>query len=292
MKRCISCGNTYESDDWKCHGCGTGPEHRSGFLSFLMNPPQEPESYDHRYFPELFELENRHFWFQYRNGLIVWALQTYFPCIHNILEIGCGTGCVLKEIHQSFSQVKLSGSDLYSEGLQFAHTRVPQASFYQMDAYDIPFRNEFDVILALDVIEHIEDDEKALAEIYRAIRLGGGLILTVPQHGWLWSVHDEKAYHKRRYSWQMLRRKMSSCGFDMVYHTSFISLLLPVMVVSRMYTDLFMKDRGSYDPLRELKVGPFLNHIFGMICTMEGYVLMKGFRMPVGGSLLCIGVKK
>ncbi len=69
----------------------------------------------------------------------------------------------------------------------------------QFDACAIPYKAEFDVIGAFDVIEHIEEDTAALTQMYQALKPGGGLLITVPQHRFLWSAVDEMSYHKRRY---------------------------------------------------------------------------------------------
>ena len=150
---------------------------------------------------------------------------------------------------------------------------------------------EFDLILALDILEHIQDDGKALDEIYRSLKTGGGLIVTVPQHRWLWSRQDEKAFHARRYAKQELMQKLSDSGFLLVYATSFITLLLPVMILSRLYAQLALSRQKEYDPLRELRMSPALSRILGLVCAAEEHIVKTGTFLPVGGSLLCIARK-
>ena len=77
-----------------------------------------------------------------------------------------------------------------------------------MDARRIPFEREFDVVGAFDVLEHIVEDEDVLGQMFKATRPGGGLLVTVPQHPFLWSASDEHAMHQRRYSRAELRRKV------------------------------------------------------------------------------------
>jgi trans-aconitate methyltransferase len=291
MKICIACGHQLDLMDWKCQYCGNVPINKSGIVSLLMDSQSDHDSFDADYFPELFKLENEHFWFNYRNRLILWALETYIPSAQNILEIGCGTGFVLSEIYRRLPGIQISGSDLYLEGLKFANERVPDATFYQMDARRIPFREEFDLILALDILEHIEDDVKVLVEMHGALKENGRIILTVPQHRWLWSMHDVKAYHKRRYIRSELERKMSSYGFQVVHQTSFISFLLPAMAISRIFREISSNVHKKYDPMQELRINPVLNKIINNICLMEERILKRGISMHAGGSLLCIGRK-
>jgi trans-aconitate methyltransferase len=291
MKICIACGKSFTSVDWDCPYCGKAPVLNGEFLSFISDEVKSSESYDSRYFSELYQLESGHFWFQYRNRRILWALKTFFPSTRDVLEIGCGTGFVINNIRHQYPNLTISGSDLYLEGLNFARERVPDADFYQMDARSLPFQKEFDLILALDILEHIEDDQKALAEMYRTLKEGGGIILTVPQHRWLWSMQDVKSFHKRRYSRQELEEKMTNCGISVVHQTSYISFLLPIMIISRLYAQLFLNDRREYDPMRELRIRPALNSILNIICMVEEKILKRGIRLGVGGSMLCVGKK-
>ena len=113
-----------------------------------------------------------------------------------------------------------SGSDVLCAGLDYARRRVRTANLSQMDATRMPFFNEFDVICAFDVIEHIEADTSVLAEMHRATKPGGGIVLTVPQHKWLWSAADDYAHHVRRYSRSELTKKVKSAGFEPLIVTS------------------------------------------------------------------------
>ena len=203
--------------------------------------------------------------------------------------IGCGTGFVLSGIQREFQDIKLFGSDIFSEGLVYAEERVPEATFFQMDARNIPFENEFDVIGAFDVIEHIEEDEVVFSQIFRAVKSGGGIILTVPQHQWLWSKNDEIACHKRRYSPKGLMAKVEKAGFRILRLTSFVSFLLPLMAASRLRWRLGtmeQKDSGS-----ELRQPPFINVLLKGVLGIERSLIRKGASFPAGGSLLCVGLK-
>jgi SAM-dependent methyltransferase len=291
MRVCTFCGQRFASNDWQCPRCGWAPLIRKGFISFLNEDPLSGESFDSEYFAMLYHLEKENFWFQHRTRLIIRAIEEYFPCNKKILEIGCGTGLVLSEVGRSFSDVSLSGSDLFVEGLHFAKSRMPGVAFYQMDACCMPFEDEFDLILALDVLEHIEDDSRVISELYRSLKYGGGLIITVPQHQRLWSVQDEKAYHKRRYARKELVDKLGKNGFQVIYATSFITLLLPVLVFSRIYDRIIRRNQHEYDPMRELRIAYSLNRILCIISKTEGLLLRAGISLPVGGSLLCIGRK-
>ncbi|MFL6597718.1 MAG: class I SAM-dependent methyltransferase [Chthoniobacterales bacterium] len=237
------------------------------------------------YFARLAAIEEAHFWFRVRNKLIQWALGNYFPDAKSFFEVGCGTGYVLAGIREMSPGTRLVGSDIFTDGLAFAKARLPGAELYQMDARSIPFEGEFDVVGAFDVLEHLVEDNMALAQMFNAARPGGGLLVTVPQQRYLWSASDEHAMHQRRYSRAELRRKVEGAGFQIERITSFNSLLFPLMVWSRM-----QQKRGQdLQRWRELEISQPLNKTLESILKLERLLIEKGVSFPVGGSLLLIG---
>ena len=283
MKRCIACEARFESNDWTCPICRFRPTLRDKIFEFAGDAPDV--GYKAEYFPRLAAIEQAHFWFRARNELIRWALGKYFPDAKSFFEVGCGTGFVLEGIRETFPATRLVGSDIFVDGLAFAKARLPGVEFYQMDARSIPFEREFDVLGAFDVLEHLVEDNKALAQMFNATRSGGGLLVTVPQQRYLWSVSDEHAMHQRRYTCAELRQKVQTAGFQIERITSFNSLLFPLMVWSRMQ----QKRDQEFQPWRELEISPALNKILGSILKLERLLIEKGVSFPVGGSLLLIG---
>ncbi|MGH7738652.1 MAG: class I SAM-dependent methyltransferase, partial [bacterium] len=106
-------------------------------------------------------------------------------------EIGCGTGFVLQALERETAGLELFGSEIHLEGLRYARERLARTELFQMDAQHIPFRNEFGGIGLFDVLEHIADDQAVLRQVHQALVPGGGLVVTVPQHAFLWSRVDE-----------------------------------------------------------------------------------------------------
>ena len=173
MRICTACSKSFDAATWRCPYCGGHPEERNGFPVFAPEFTSDA-GYKDAYFHELVELEARNFWFRARNRLIVWAMCKYFPDAEKFLEIGCGTGFVLSGISATCRTLKLSGSEISSAGLAHASRRVPEADLFQMDARAVPFAEEFDVIGAFDVLEHIEEDESVLEQLHRAVCLAAG----------------------------------------------------------------------------------------------------------------------
>lgn len=239
------------------------------------------------FFRTLSSAEEGHFWFRSRNRLLIWALSTRFPHARNLLEIGCGTGYVLAGIHKALPTLACAGSEVFLEGLAFAQSRLPDVPLFQMSALDIPFDSAFDIVGALDVLEHIDDDAGAVREMFRAVRPGGGILVTVPQHRFLWSQMDEHGFHKRRYTREGLVAKLEAAGFCGTRTTSFVSLLLPLMLVAR----LRPRPRAPFDPLAEFRLGKTLNTALERVMDLERWLITIGARLPAGGSLLAVAYK-
>ena len=291
MKNCLECQRSFSAADWHCPHCGHAPAERGGFLIFAPELAAENDGFNPKFFELMVEVEPAHFWFVSRNRILGDVLRRYFASPAKVLEIGCGTGYVLSGMHEVFPQANLSASDIYTEGLSYAAQRVPDAFLFQMDARHIPFRDEFDLIGAFDVLEHIEDDEAVLAQFFQACKEGGGVALAVPQHRWLWSRMDDFAHHKRRYTRDELVQKLKRAGFSVEYATSFISLLLPLMLAARLLRKPAGIEMEDQMDAAGLSIGKLTNTVLGMVMAVERSLLRLGLRLPLGGSLLVIARK-
>ncbi len=281
MRQCLGCGTRFSGLGAQCPACRAAPILIDGFEAYAPEMARAGGGFKESHFAELAGVEAGHFWFEARNKLISWAINKYCAKRESFLEIGCGTGFVLSSISKQFSFGRLFGSEIFSEGLQFAAQRVPGANFMQMDARKIPFSSEFDVIGAFDVLEHIEEDQVVLEQMHRALRPGGMLLITVPQHDWLWSSSDDYACHVRRYSARECQAKIRDAGFRIVRSTSFVSLLLPLMMASR-----FKKNRqgSSYDVADEFKLSKFVNSALYAALKCELSMIKAGIDFAAGGT--------
>lgn len=225
------------------------------------------EPYDLRI---LAALEERHFWFRSRRRIIVDALRRWFPDAHSYLEIGCGTGYVIRGVREAFPEWRVVASDPLSE----------DAGVQPIDIRDIPFAGEFDVVAAYDILEHIEDDRAAVGQLHRACRPGGGVLLTVPQHAWLWSPADTYAHHCRRYARADLLALLRERGFEILGSTSFHTLNLPLFFLR----SRFLRATGR-DPEATIPAGP-VNWLLERSMEFDRLLIRAGVRLPVGASLL------
>jgi SAM-dependent methyltransferase len=250
------------------------------------------EDYPAEVYDRLCGLEEKHFWFRARNRIILREFRRHLGRLHRprVLEIGCGTGYVLRGL-ASEGSYELTGAEANIAGLRHARIRLPSVEFVQIDARDLPYESAFDAVGAFDVIEHITEDGRVLAGIHRALRPGGVLVVTVPQHQWLWSWADEQARHKRRYGRQELAGKVRAAGFEMLRATSFVTALLPALYVSR-----FARRRERSAPsgidLSELEISQTTNAICGAVMRIDEALIGAGLSLPVGGSLLAVARKQ
>ena len=136
-------------------------------------------------------------------------------------------------------------------------------------------KDTYECIGSFDVIEHIQQDELVLSNFNKSLRRGGLLLLTVPQHPWLWSAADDYAHHVRRYTRSELLCKVRNAGFRSEYCTSFVSLLLPIMALQRI-----LARKNEYDPDTEFKISPLLNNLLFLVMKIEYLFLRIGLRFP------------
>jgi SAM-dependent methyltransferase len=283
MKVCVYCGQVIQGNGWRCPGCDKAPELAGDIPLFAKESAEDYYGYDATLYEELSQLEESNFWFRSRNELIIYAIKKWFPQAGNFLEIGCGTGFVLSHIARNCPSMTLYGSEIYLQGIEYARKRVHQARFFQMDARNIPFESEFELIGIFDCLEHIEEDMTVLKQMNKALCPRGGLVITVPQHPFLWSTHDIAARHVRRYTFSDLKAKINDAGFQIIYQTSFMTILFPLIVIARILKNRLSKEN---DPLAELKLNRYVNLLFEKLMGMERKFITSIAGMPFGSSLL------
>jgi SAM-dependent methyltransferase len=270
---------------WSCRSCGNAIETGDGIPLLAPALAYSTSGMDPELFEPLARWESDNFWFVPRNRLIVGVLDRYFPTAEIVMEIGCGNGFVLSAISELKPWRRLVASELQRAALTTARSRLDsRAEFVQMDARAIPAAETFDVIGAFDVLEHIEDEKAVLTAMHRALRPGGGIALTVPQHPWLWSGTDEAAHHKRRYRRGELEKKVEAAGFRVLFSGSYTALLLPLMILSRL-------NRRANTLHREFELSPLANGVLKAVLNFEVTLTLAGFRFPAGGSRVVVAAK-
>lgn len=239
------------------------------------------ESFEKKYH----EIETEHFWFKSRRSYIRDLLKQT-PKDAKILDIGCSSGVLLNElIEDGFKKEKLYGIDVSEKAIANAKDNG-LTHVYVMDAQEITLKEKFDIIIASDCLEHLQQDEKALQNWYNLLAQGGQIMIFVPAFMSLWSQHDEVNLHYRRYTLSQLKSKVQAAGFkiDKASYWNF-SLFTPVYL-SRKISGLFKLKKKTGD----LSGVPTANGLLYNLINLENKLLRK-VSFPFGVSTFCIAKK-
>lgn len=238
-------------------------------------------------YAEMYKLESFYWWFVARRDLLEWFVKEIVRGFDHpkLLDVGCGTGInfsVLSKCGETFS------SDASEEALKFSKSRGT-TGLVRSDLESLPFEaSTFDVITALDVLEHVDNDLAAMDELSRVTREGGVLVITVPAYGFLWSEHDEALHHRRRYAASELRNKLTNAGFEIERITYYITFLFFPILFMRFAQSLSKK--SIHAKTSHVILPGWLNSFLIGILAFER-VLLRWMNFPFGVSIVCLARK-
>jgi 2-polyprenyl-3-methyl-5-hydroxy-6-metoxy-1,4-benzoquinol methylase len=279
-----------------CQNGGHTYGKNEGIIQLIGNTISEERYFPDNVFEQLYQSEERNFWFQVRNKIIKNCISQHVSSQSRILEVGCGTGFVSRYLKKC--GFHLECADIFFDALQFCKKRDSGDVYYQYNLTDRIFFEEFIAICAFDVLEHIEDDNLVLKNMYDALKPGGFIFITVPADMRLWSPMDVFSEHKRRYSAQELEVKLKLNTFTIIKMSYFMTFLFPLLLFLRKYS--FQGDRMDgkrseqaiqKEMRNELQPSRIMNILFYIIFNME-VPLIRVFNSPFGSSLLCIAQKE
>lgn len=240
--------------------------------------------------------EDSHWWFASRTRALLGILDEWVPGnALRILDVGCGAGNM---IHHLGRYGKVMGIDNNPIPLRIAQQRGYDARL--ASAEDMPFDNEsFELVTALDVIEHCDDDMQILRECYRVCTAGGLIVITVPAFQRLWSNNDVINDHKRRYSTSELRAKLTEVGFvtkRMTYNNFFIFPLAAALILARRSSEREpqLATPGTDEDAYQVEMEPapaLVNAILTGVGWLEA-ALLRFVSLPFGTSIICIARKE
>ncbi|MBI2216822.1 MAG: class I SAM-dependent methyltransferase [Candidatus Rokubacteria bacterium] len=226
------------------------------------------------------EEDRLHWWFRGRLAVLLAVLRRELPPHPvRLLELGCGTGNVLGAL-QAFGEAV--GMEPNAE-----LRAVAQAAGLDVRVGKLPGETGVepgwaDVVLLLDVLEHLDDEHGSLRTAYGALRPGGMLVVTVPAYPWLWSGHDEALGHRRRYTARSLSRALHGAGFAVAGTSYFNALLFPAIALVRTL------HRLGGAPGHDLRrPSDAVNRLLERVLALEGHVVPR-VRLPFGASVLAI----
>lgn len=235
----------------------------------------------------LSQFEEWYWWHRARTSIVTAVLRQHAPRQNNhILDVGCGAGntsLALREFGTVF------GVDASCEAAATAHRRGLSAA--SMDATRLALRDDgFDIAVALDVLEHLDDDACAARELHRVLRPGGLLLVTVPAYQWLWSSHDVALHHRRRYRREDVSTVLERAGFRLEFASYAMSLALPPAAAVRLLERLRPKPAAvSESQSGYVPVPPLLNAALSWLVALDRHVIG---RLPIPGGLSVIAVAR
>ena len=239
---------------------------------------------EHEAYQKISEIENGLWWYRGRRAALSILLEKHAKKASRILDIGCGTGLNMKF---AGPYGKVYGLDTADEAIELCRARN-LARLVKGDAVALPFAaSTFDLIMALDVVEHVDDDLGTLKGFRRVLSPGGQLVVCVPALPILFGEHDLKVHHKRRYMKGQLSGLIQSAGFELIgcFYLNFF--ILPAIFAARAVLSL-MPNR----PHAEMKIPPApFNRFFTALSRVEATIAVDN-RLPVGLTLIGLGRKQ
>jgi SAM-dependent methyltransferase len=241
-------------------------------------------------YDRMYALEDTYWWFQGRQEIIVSMLETCGALASTstrplVIDLGCGTGLMLKRLA---SRARMIGLDYSPLALSYCRRRTI-GDLARFDAVDLPVRDEsVDAVLALDMLEHIEDDQRVIDEMARVLRPGGVAVLAVPAHPFLWSEHDEALHHFRRYRRRELAALFDGHRLRVERLTYAIAFTFVPIALFRLVTRHWRRVR---EPKAQVIILPlWANRLLTGLLRVEARLLRR-WNLPCGVSLIAIARK-
>ncbi|MFB3918333.1 MAG: methyltransferase domain-containing protein [Terriglobales bacterium] len=236
----------------------------------------------------MYDFENSYWWYVARRQLVYALLKKLKGNSKHriIMDVGCGTGGN-EPMLADFGKVTLA--DRSVDALSWCRKRGLQR-LLASNLESLPLSSgSVDMITALDVLEHTDDDLSALKEMYRVLKPGGIILVTVPAYGFLWSEHDEALHHRRRYTSYELRNKLASVNLDLQRLTYFITLLFFPIFAMRFWQNLF---KSNLRPKTgHILLPAWLNWLLIKVLAVERVICCNLINFPFGVSVVAIARK-
>jgi SAM-dependent methyltransferase len=232
------------------------------------------------------DVEGSHWWFAGRRRILEDFVRRIVADLNltgrapRILDVGCGTGANLEMLAQ-FGAAE--GVDVSEDALAFCRARG-LTGVRRGAAEELPYEdNSFDLVTALDVVEHLDDDAAGLREMRRVLRPDGRALLFVPAFMWLWGVQDDVSHHRRRYTLPQLCERVRAAGFEVERATyANVTFFAPILVGR-----LLMRATGARPASENNLNVTALNGVFGQLFGAERFWL-RHLNFPFGVSALCV----
>lgn len=163
-----------------------------------------------------------------------------------IMEIGCSSGFLIRDLEDAFPDAIIVGADVVKDPLYRLAQTTPGVPLIRFDLLQCPLPEQsVDILVMLNVLEHIEDDEKAMREACRLLKDGGLLVVEVPAAPYLYDAYDEELCHFRRYSSSSLVEKLTKAGFTVTRKSHLGFLVFPAFAIVKLTNKLFGRGKKA-----------------------------------------------
>lgn len=234
---------------------------------------------------DFFTEEKKHWWHLAKRALIKQFIQGRNL---NILVAGLGGGMICEELRVAGHHV--IGLDISPISCEYARKKIGIPVINGDLENLLPFKNEsFDFIILADVLEHLDNDKKLLAEASGCLKSRGIVIITVPAYVHMWSYWDKRLNHKRRYSLAVIKNKLVEAGLSVMKASYFHMLLYPFVYIYRIILRLLKNEnpeKSDFSVIPSRTVSGLLAFYY----VLERR-LLKITGLPFGLSILAVGVK-
>lgn len=244
---------------------------------------------EYQLYENTYRSEQSHWWFVGRRTLLLDQLEQMYGGRDDlrILDVGCGTGL---NMHYLSKYGEVTGADASPAGLSFARERGHQ-SLVMAPIEHLPFEdNTFDLVTALDVMEHLDDDLAGFREIERVLKPGGRALVLVPAYMFLWSLQDEVSHHRRRYVARRLREVIERSGLQVQRITYANTFLFPIIFIGRLTLKVVRRYKPEIENENALHPG-WSNGLLRTIFQAEA-PLLRRVNAPFGVSIMAIASKR
>ena len=247
---------------------------------------------NHEEYERMYRFEDTYWWFVARRKLIASLIKSYYGNQNDlrILDIGCGTGAMLDQL-APFGEV--IGADFAEQALGFCRRRGDRYALARSDARRLPFAsNTFDIVTAMDIVEHIDNDKAAMSEIMRVLKPGGRVFVTVPAYQSLWSEHDVALHHYRRYTAPMVKDLFQRVGLRIDKLTYAVTSLFPAAWTYRQVSKQLKRGKKNAEPKADLiPMPPRVNSALITLLEWETSAVNK-IALPFGLTVACVARKE
>jgi len=235
------------------------------------------------------EIEDKSFWFQHRNRVIL-SLLKMFPPAGVLIDVGGGNGFQAAKIQEVHPKTLLLEPGL--RGCEFGRKRgVAQVVNSTLQALALK-DEQVGAFCFFDVLEHLETPEELLAEAFRVLAPGGRIYITVPAFSSLWSHEDEYAHHERRYTAGSLQALLTRTGFRSEYLSYyFMVLVIPIALLRCIPYRLGLVKKKSGTEAADHRSDGLLSKLIQMALDFELKRTRSMRRIPFGSSILCVATK-